>query len=84
MARLSELSPQYREAAVRLRLAIEDRQEQAVQGNSAAIRELTLLRQMLSEMRDLRQLTESYYSKPRSRLYTTAGLTAPRRNGEKG
>jgi len=84
MARLSELSTQYREAAVQLRLAIEDRQGLAAQGNAGAAWELTLLRQMLAEMRDLRRLTESYYSKPRNRLYTTAGLTAPRRNGEKG
>lgn len=84
MARLSELSTQYREAAVQLRLAIEDRQGLAAKGDSGAAWELTLLRQMLAEMRDLRRLTESYYSRPRSRLYTTAGLTAPRRNGEKG
>lgn len=78
------MAQSYREAAVHLRLAIEDRQVQAAQGDAVAARELTLLRQMLTEMRDLRRLTESYYSKPRSRLYTTAGLTAPRRNGEKG
>lgn len=83
MARLSELSPQYRDAAVRLRLAIEDRQNLAARGDPGAACELTLLRQMLAEMRDLRRLTESYYSSPRSRLYTTAGLTAPRRDGEK-
>ncbi|WP_209342787.1 hypothetical protein [Flavonifractor sp. AGMB03687] len=84
MAKLTDLAEEYREAAVRLRLAIEDRQERAAQGDSGAIRDLQLLRQMLAEMRDLRRLTECYYSKPRSRLYTTAGLTAPRRNGEKG
>ena len=78
------MSQSYREAAVQLRLAIEDRQVQAAQGDAVAARELALLRQMLTEMRDLRRLTESYYSKPRNRLYTTAGLTAPRRNGEKG
>ena len=83
MARLSELSPQYREAAVRLRLAIEERQKRAAQGDPGVIWELALLRQMLAEMRDLRRLTESYYSRPRNRLYTTAGLTAPRRDGEK-
>lgn len=84
MAKLTDLAEEYREAAVRLRLAIEDRQERAAQGDSGAIRDLQLLRQMLAEMRDLRRLTESYYSRPRSRLYTTVGLTAPRRNGEKG
>lgn len=83
MALLSELSPQYREAAVHLRLAIEDRQGLAARGDPAAAWEVTLLRQMLAEMRDLRQLTESYYSRPRNRFYTTAGLTASRRDGEK-
>lgn len=83
MATLAELSGQYREAAVRLRLAIEDREGLAARGDSVAARELTLLRQMLTEMRDLRRLTENYYSRPRSRLYTTAGLTAPRRDGAK-
>jgi len=82
--KLEKMSQSYREAAVQLRLAIEDRQVQAAHGDAVAARELALLRQMLTEMRDLRRLTESYYSKPRNRLYTTAGLTAPRRNGEKG
>ena len=83
MAKLTELAEEYREAAVRLRLAIEDRKEQAARGNSVAARELAILRQMLAEMRDLRRLTESYYSRPRNRLYTTAGLIASRRDGEK-
>ncbi|OUN20522.1 hypothetical protein B5G34_14310 [Flavonifractor sp. An82] len=83
MARLSELSPQYREAAVRLRLAIEDRQGLAARGDPDAVWEVALLRQMLAEMRDLRRLTESYYSRPRNGLYTTAGLIASRRDGEK-
>lgn len=78
MARLSELSTQYREAAVQLRLAIEDRQERAAQGDSGAIRDLQLLRQMLAEMRDLRQLTQGYYTRPRDGTYTTSTLRAPR------
>ena len=78
MAKLTELAEEYREAAVRLRLAIEDRQEQAAQGNSAAARELALLRQMLAEMRDLRQLTQGYYTRPRDGTYTTSNLRAPR------
>lgn len=83
MATLAELSGQYREAAVRLRLAIEEREGLAARGDPGVVWELTILRQMLAEMRDLRRLTESYYSRPRSRLYTTAGLTAPRRDGAK-
>ena len=78
MARLKELSMEYRDAAVRLRLAIEERQEQAQQGDRTAARELSLLRQMLVEMRDLRQLSEGYYTRPRDGHYTTSDLHAPR------
>ena len=74
----SELAEEYREAAVRLRLAIEDRKEQAARGNSVAARELAILRQMLAEMRDLRQLTQGYYTRPRDGAYTTSDLRAPR------
>ena len=87
MARLSELTPQYREAAVRLRMGLEHAQRQMDQMEGAqrcaAARKVVMLRQMLAEMRDLRRLTESYYSRPRNRLYTTAGLIASRRDGEK-
>lgn len=78
MAKLTELAEEYREAAVRLRLAIEDRKEQAARGNSVAARELAILRQMLAEMRDLRQLTQGYYTRPRDGAYTTSDLRAPR------
>ena len=78
MCTMAELSGQYREAAVRLRLAIEDREERAAQGDPGAIRDLQLLRQMLSEMRDLRQLTQGYYTRPRNGAYTTSNLRAPR------
>ena len=78
MCTMAELSGQYREAAVRLRLAIENRQAQAVQGDPVAARELALLRQMLAEMRDLREVTEGYYTRPRDGAYTTAALRAPR------
>ena len=50
MCTLAELSAEYREAAVRLRLAIEDRQVRAEAGDAVARRELALLRQMLGEM----------------------------------
>ena len=78
MCTIAELSGQYREAAVQLRLAIEDRQERAAQGDPGVIRELALLRQMLAEMRDLRQLTQGYYTRPRDGAYTTSNLRAPR------
>ncbi|OUN85520.1 hypothetical protein B5G06_02245 [Flavonifractor sp. An52] len=78
MKPLINLAEDYRKAAVVLRLAIEDRREQAAQGNSVAARELALLRQMLAEMRDLRQLTQGYYTRPRDGTYTTSNLRAPR------
>ena len=78
MARLKELSMEYRDAAVRLHLAIEERQACQKQGSQTAQRELVLLRQMLREMRELRSLSEGYYTRPRTSRYTTVGLTAPR------
>ena len=78
MCTLAELSAEYRSAAIRLRLAIEDRQAQAEAGDVVARRELALLRQMLGEMRDLRELTEGYYTRPRDGHYTTSTLRAPR------
>ena len=75
---LAELSAQYRETCVRLRLAIEERQACQEQGSQTAQRELVLLRQMLREMRELRSLSEGYYTRPRTSRYTTVGLTAPR------
>ncbi len=87
MARLRELSGQYREAAARLRLGLEaaKRRREELDGaeRRAADREILLLQQMLREMRELRQLAEEYYTRPRSGKYTTADLTAPRVNGEK-
>ena len=53
MAKLSELSGQYREAAIRLRVAIQDRKALAAEGDRRAAGEVVLLRQMLGEMRDL-------------------------------
>nr|WP_300169923.1 hypothetical protein [uncultured Flavonifractor sp.] len=78
MAKLSELSGQYREAAIRLRVAIQDRKALAAEGDRRAAGEVALLRQMLGEMRDLRQLVEGYYTSPRNGKYTTADLYAPR------
>ena len=80
MAKLTECAAGYRDAAVRLRLAIADRQQRARQGDREAQRQVALLRQMLQQMRDLRELAEGYYTRPRSGAYTTAGLKAPRRD----
>lgn len=78
MCTMVELSGAYREAAIRLRLAIEERQDRAARGEAIDTRELALLRQMLGEMRALRQLTQGYYTLPRDGTYTTSNLRAPR------
>lgn len=78
MCTMAELSGAYREAAIRLRLAIEERQDRAARGEAIDTRELALLRQMLGEMRALRQLTQGYYTLPRDGTYTTSNLRAPR------
>ena len=87
MARLQELSGQYREAAARLRLGLEAAKQrlESQEGTERQVtnREILMLRQMLREMRELRQLAEEYYTRPRSGKYTTADLTAPRINEEK-
>ena len=71
---LSALSEGYREAAVELRLAVERAEERAKAGDRRAARELGVLRQMLSQARDLRALTRDYYRRPRSPRYTVAGM----------
>ena len=50
----------------------EDGRRRALEG------EARLLRQMLREMRDLRQLAEGYYTRPRDGTYTMSQIYAPR------
>ena len=76
--KMEQLRDNYADAAAHLRLAIEDRKHKAEEGDAVARREVALLRQMLEEMRDLRQLTEGYYTRPRDGHYTTSTLHAPR------
>ena len=64
--------------AAKQRLASQEGTERQVSN-----REILMLRQMLREMRELRQLAEEYYTRPRNGKYTTADLTAPRINEEK-
>lgn len=63
MAKLKELSEDYRESAARCRLALEDARAEK---DEVKIRQL---RAMLQEMRDLRKLCETYYELPRDRKY---------------
>ena len=81
MARLQELAEDYMDAAIRLRAAL-DEVRAAMEDEGADRRALEgrarLLEGMLREMRELRRLTEGYYTRPRDGAYTTATLRAPR------
>ena len=82
MARLAELADGYMDAAVRLRMGLEEVRaelETAEDGRRRALEgRAKLLRQMLKEMRDLRQLAEGYYPRPRDGTYTMSQIYAPR------
>ena len=82
MARLAELADSYMDAAVRLRMGLEEvkAELETAEGGRQRVLEgrAKLLRQMLKEMRDLRQLVEGYYTKPRDGTYTMSQIYAPR------
>ena len=82
VAKLWELSGQYRDAAIRLRVGLDAARRRLEQADGVEryqiSREIVLLQQMLTEMRDLRRLAEEYYTRPRNWKYTTVGLVAPR------
>ena len=71
MARLAELADGLEEVRAELETA-EDGRRRALEGRAK------LLRQMLKEMRDLRQLAEGYYTRPRDGTYTMSQIYAPR------
>ena len=83
MATLSELSGAYMDAAVRLRAAL-DEVRAAMENQGADRRALEqrarLLEGLLREMRELRRLTEGYYTRPRDGTSTAAFWYAPRRD----
>ncbi|HJB70572.1 MAG TPA: hypothetical protein H9941_07105 [Candidatus Flavonifractor avistercoris] len=83
MARLQELAEDYMDAAVRLRAAL-DEVRAAMEDEGADRRALEqrarLLEGMLREMRELRRLTQGYYTRPRDGTYTAAFWYAPRRD----
>ena len=83
MATLSELSNDYMDAAIRLRAAL-DEVRAAMEDDGADRRALEgrarLLEGMLREMRELRRLTQGYYTRPRDGTYTAAFWYAPRRD----
>ena len=71
------------DAAIRLRAAL-DEVRAAMEDEGADRRALEqrarLLEGMLREMRELRRLTEGYYTRPRLVTYTAAFWHAPRRD----
>ena len=83
MASMAELSGAYMDAAVRLRAAL-DEVRAAMEDEGADRRALEgrarLLEGMLREMRELRRLTEGYYTRLRDGTYTAAFWYAPRRD----
>lgn len=83
MARLQELAEDYMDAAIRLRAAL-DEVRAAMEDEGADRRALEgrarLLEGMLREMRELRRLTEGYYTRPRDGTYAAAFWQAPRRD----
>ena len=70
------------DAAIRLRAALDE--VRAAMEDEADRRALEgrarLLEGMLREMRELRRLTEGYYTRPRDGTYTAAFWYAPRRD----
>lgn len=83
MATLLEISEGYRRAAILVRLQL-DEVRQALKTASEAEKPMlrqreTVLKRMLQEMRDLRDLTANYYTRGRSQQYTSAGIRAGRR-----
>lgn len=87
MKRLAELSDGYQEAAVLLRMRLDEIREQLTYADGLERRRLEqralALKTALQEMRDLRNLTRTYYTKPRDGTYTTSNLYAPEVNGNR-
>lgn len=87
MKRLAELSDGYQEAAVLLRMRLDEIREQLTYADGLERRRLEqralALKTALQEMRDLRNLTRTYYTKPRDGTYTTSNLYAPEVDGNK-
>ena len=80
MARLAELADGYMDAAVRLRMGLEEVRaelETAEDGRRRALEgRAKLLRQMLKELRDLRQLAEGIIPGPGRDLHHVPDLRA--------
>ena len=82
---LLELSALYDESATRIRVRMAqlraDAKEQTDPAAAQALRQrIAELTPLLREMRELRRLTEGYYTRPRDGTYTAAFWYAPRRD----
>ena len=78
MARLAELADGYMDAAVRLRMGLEEVRAELETAEDGRRRALEGRAKMLKEMRDLRQLAEGYYTRPRDGTYSMSQIYAPR------
>lgn len=87
MASLNEISDGYREAAILLRMRLNEIREQMKTAEGLERRRLERraleLKTALQEMRDLRNLTQTYYTKPQNGKYTMANFRAPKIDGNK-
>ena len=87
MSTLRELSEDYRRAAVLVRVQL-DEVRQALKTATevekpALCQRETMLKRMLQEMRDIRELTARYYTAPRDRNLSSAGIRAGHLNSLK-
>lgn len=87
MASLSEISDGYREAAALIRMRLDEIREQMQASEGLERRALEqralALKTALQEMRDLRDLTRTYYTRPRNGSYTSSSYWAPEIDGNK-
>lgn len=87
MSSLSDLSEGYREAAILLRMRLNEIREQMKTAEGPERwrleRRALELKTALQEMRDLRELTQTYYAKPQNGKYTMANFRAPKIDGNK-
>ena len=74
MAKLSELAPGYREAAILLKIGIDDLKEEMKTADerrrNALSIDLKMMRTMLNEVRSVHDVCLTYYTAPRNGLYT--------------
>lgn len=82
MTLMTEMSEEYRRAAVLVRMQLDEVREQL----SKSPHDILLrgrarqLKDILQELRDVRDVTAHYYTDSRPEAYTTAGLRASRRS----